>query len=115
MIDDDVDVFLADILAELDGIAAAAAGKTFEDFRREWLLRRGVERGIEIISEASRRIPAHLRDTRPEIPWKEVMGIGNVLRHEYQRTDDEVTWRVVTDRLPELRAAVEAIRAGLER
>jgi len=43
------------------------------------------------------------------------MGIGNVLRHEYQRTDDEVIWRVVTNRLPALRIAVEAIRASLQR
>ena len=105
----DVEVALADILGELDGIAGSASGKSLEDYRREWLLKRGIERGIEIISEASRRIPAQLQESRPEIPWKEV------LRHEYQRTDDEVIWRVVTHRLPALRIAVEAIRATLQR
>jgi len=47
-----VEVALADILGELDGIAGAAFWKSLEDYRREWLLKRGIERGIEIISEA---------------------------------------------------------------
>jgi uncharacterized protein with HEPN domain len=77
----DVEVTVADILAEIDAIEAAVAGRSLEEFRREWLFRRAVERGIEIISEACRRIPAHLQETRPEIPWKKVTGIGNLLRH----------------------------------
>jgi uncharacterized protein with HEPN domain len=50
------------------GIEAATAGKTYEDFCADWLLRHGVQRGIEIISEASRRIPQDLLDKHPEIP-----------------------------------------------
>ncbi|WP_319023040.1 DUF86 domain-containing protein [Mesorhizobium sp. B1-1-8] len=66
---------LAEILAALDGIAAATARKTLEDFRTDWLLRHGVERGIEIISEAARHIPDDLTGLAPEIPWKQIRGI----------------------------------------
>ena len=56
--------------------------RSFEpDRRKRWL----VERGIEIISEASRRLPDELKARHPEIPWSKVAGIGNVLRHEYER------------------------------
>src|SRR5438876_11972882 len=52
--------------------------RTFEpDKRKRWL----VERGIEIISEASRRLSDELKAGHPEIPWSKVAGIGNVLRH----------------------------------
>jgi uncharacterized protein with HEPN domain len=98
---------LAEILDALNGIEAATAGKTLDDFRSNWLLRRGVERGIEIISEASRHIPDDLLVEAPEIPWKQIRGIGNVLRHEYHRTSDSIIWAVVTGNLPSLHQAIK--------
>ena len=63
-----VKAYLADILAEIEGIEAAVAGRSLDEFRREWLFRRGVERGIEIISEECRRLPPELqRSLRPAI------------------------------------------------
>jgi uncharacterized protein with HEPN domain len=50
------DPALEDILDSIANIDRVLSGKTFHDFEGDWLLRRGVERGIEIISEASRRI-----------------------------------------------------------
>ncbi|MET3582212.1 uncharacterized protein with HEPN domain [Mesorhizobium robiniae] len=93
----------------MDGIGTATAGKTLDDFRDDWLLRHGVERGIEIISEATRHIPDDLIALAPEIPWKQVRGIGDILRHEYHKTSDAIVWTVVTDSLPSLRLAVERI------
>jgi len=58
---------LQDILMAIQGIEAAIAGKTFAAFQSEWLLRHGVQRGIEIISEASRHLPEALLASRPEI------------------------------------------------
>lgn len=102
---------LDDMLAALDGIAQATAGKSFETFRGDWLLKHGVERGIEINSEASRAIPDAVKALRPEIPWQQVRAIGNVLRHEYHGLSDMIVWNVVVDELPRLRTAVEALRA----
>jgi uncharacterized protein with HEPN domain len=55
-------------------------------------VRRAVERELEIISEASRHIPADLQEAAPEVPWREIAGIGIVLRHEYQRVADKIVW-----------------------
>ena len=52
---------LDEILNAIDGIQAALAGKSIADFERDWLLRHGVQRGIEIISEASRHLPVKLK------------------------------------------------------
>ena len=106
---------LDDMLAAIDGIMAATAGKTFADYAGSWLLKRAVERGIEIISEASRVLSPGVQALRPEIPWAQVRSIGNVLRHEYHSLSDPVIWGVVVDELPQLREAVVAIKAHWER
>jgi uncharacterized protein with HEPN domain len=74
-----------------------------------------VQRGIEIISEATRHLPAELKATRPdnEIRWPSIVGIGNVLRHEYYPISNAIIWKVIRDDLPPLKAAVEAIAASL--
>ena len=102
------------IVETIDGIAAATHGKTIEDYSKDWLLRHAVQRGIEIISEAARRIPPDVQATQPGVPWTQIMGIGNILRHEYHRVSDTVIWNVIVHHLPPLRATIEAIDAGLD-
>ncbi len=99
-----------DILEALNRVDQVSQGKTLADFEASWQLQYLVQRAIEIISEASRAIPDDLKALRPEIPWDSVKGIGNVLRHEYRGISNPLIWRVVTDELPRLRIAVEAIR-----
>lgn len=91
----------------------AVRGKTLDDFDGDWLLRHGVQRGVEIVSQAVRRIPPELQERQPQIPWAQIMGIGNVLRHEYHRVSDRLIWNVVQEHLPPLKAAVLAIVAEL--
>ncbi len=99
-----------DILEAIERIEQVVTGKSLADFEANWQLQYIVQRGIEIISEASRVIPDDLKRTRPEIPWDSVKSIGNVLRHEYRAISNPLIWRVVTDELPRLRNAIEAIR-----
>jgi uncharacterized protein with HEPN domain len=105
---------LQEMLVAIEGIETAIAGKSFADFQSEWLLRHGVQRGIEIISEASRHIPPSLLASHSEIPWAQVKGIGSVLRHEYHRISDRVIWTLITERLPSLKRAIEAMQASLK-
>jgi len=69
-----------DILEAIERIEEVTQGRTLADFETSWQLRWLVQRAIEIISEASRAIPDELAHTQPEIPWRRVRGIGNVLR-----------------------------------
>lgn len=105
---------LQEMCEAIDGIETALAGKTFVDFQQDWLLRHGVQRGIEIISEASRHLPTALLARHPEIPWDQVKGIGSILRHEYHRISDKVIWIVAVERLAPLKAAIEVMQASLK-
>ena len=93
------------IRSEMEGVSLAA----FEmDRRKRWI----VERGIEIISEASRRLPEPLKAAYPEIPWPKVAGIGNILRHDYESVAHDLLWRLVATDLPPLeRVCLAALAA----
>jgi uncharacterized protein with HEPN domain len=99
----------------IEGIEDAVRGKTLDDFGADWLLRHGVQRGIEVISEAARRLPPELQASQPDIPWAQITGIGNVLRHEYHRVSDTLIWNVVQEYLPQLKVAISAIEAELKK
>ncbi|MFL4982249.1 MAG: DUF86 domain-containing protein [Xanthobacteraceae bacterium] len=104
-----------DILETIERVQGKIGGKTLVEFETDWELRFIVQRAIEIISEATRRLPEELKATRPEIEWRSIAGIGNVLRHEYHTISDKVIWDVVHAELPYLKTAVEAIAAGVKK
>jgi uncharacterized protein with HEPN domain len=97
---------LLHIRDEIDDLTAALADINFASYCQNYALRRATERALQIISEAAKTLPPSLRDQAPEIPWTAIIGIGNVLRHDYQRIDDRRLWDVVTVHLPQLRAVV---------
>jgi uncharacterized protein with HEPN domain len=93
---------LTDILDAIERIRAEIAGVSIEAFEADWRKRWLVERGVEIISEASRRLTDELKARHPEIPWTKVAGIGNVLRHEYEGISAPVMWKLVQEDLSPL-------------
>jgi uncharacterized protein with HEPN domain len=104
---------LEDILDAVATIGIYTSGKSEADYEADRMLRDAVERNIERISEASRHIPRSLTATHPEIPWRKVADIGNILRHAYPIVDDSLIWEVVVRDLPPLKLAVEQMLAEL--
>jgi uncharacterized protein with HEPN domain len=62
---------------------------------------------LEIISEASRRLPEELKARHPAIAWRQMAAAGNVYRHNYEDVAARLVWEIVQQDLPSLRAAVE--------
>jgi uncharacterized protein with HEPN domain len=58
--------------------------------------RRAVERAVQIVSEAAKALPPDSLAKHPGAPWKAIIGIGNILRHEYQSLDDKQLWEIAT-------------------
>ena len=65
-----------------------------------------VTRCLEIISEASRRLPKELKDRYPEVPWARIAGAGNIYRHDYEDVLASILWHTVQDQLGGLERAV---------
>ena len=100
---------LLDISAQIDAIETALAGVKQDEFQRDWLLRSAVERGFEVISEASRHLHSELTDRYPGVPWRRVADIGNWLRHAYEQVDPALIWFVIVDEFPALKFAIRAM------
>ena len=66
-----------------------------------------VTRCLEIISEASRRLPTELKERHPGIPWKQMASAGNVYRHDYEDVAARYVWDTVQRDLPPLRTIIE--------
>jgi uncharacterized protein with HEPN domain len=75
---------LSDIIEAIERIRTVLGDMPLEVFETDWQTQWLVERGVEIISEASRHLPDALKARRQHIPWGKVAGIGNILRHNYE-------------------------------
>lgn len=107
----DIELILDDILSMIELIENKLVDQTRGDLDNDEFLKLGIQRAIEIISEASKHVPAELLDQAPQIPWRSIRGMGNVLRHEYHRIADDVIWDVVQHDLRPLKAAILEIKA----
>ena len=104
---------LEDILENIAIVAGAVAGRDLANFSADPVLRLAIERAIKIISEAVRHIPEEVRDKHPDVPWRNIMAIGNKLRHEYHRVDPDIIWDITQTHLGERRSVIEAILQDL--
>ncbi|MGH7813128.1 MAG: HepT-like ribonuclease domain-containing protein [Candidatus Binataceae bacterium] len=107
---------LEDIIEAIERISEALGDVPLDRFESNWQNQWLVERGVEIVSEASRRIPDELKSRHPEIPWPKVAGIGNVLRHGYENVSAPILWKLIREDLPILERAcreeLETMRTG---
>lgn len=101
--------FLWDMLDAALAIQAFVQGRRYEDYLADRMLRGAVERHIEIIGEAARRVSEATTEAHPDIPWRAIVGQRNVLAHEYAEVLHETVWRTATRRVPELIVALRAI------
>lgn len=77
--------------------------------------RNAIERCVSVISEALRHVPADVTDGYPAVPWNKIRGIGNIIRHDYERIDPGVLHDIVLYELEPLEDACRRILAGLAR
>ncbi len=100
---------LADIREEIAGIRNLTKDATVDSFSANWAMKRAVEHALLIIAEAAKHIPPELKAAHANVPWRQIHGLGNLLRHEYRRIDANILWSVVTEHLFDLDAAAAAM------
>ena len=85
---------LTDIVEAIERIQDVLKNISLEAFETDWQRQWLVQRGVEIISEASRHLTDEMKARHPGIPWQKVAGIGNVLRHNYENVAAPVIWKL---------------------
>ena len=97
---------LWDMLEAARAVVGYTENLTMEEFlaagRDREITRLAVERKLEILGEAARRVSQRFREEHPEIPWKETVGLRNVISHEYDKVNYGEIYRIVRERVPEL-------------
>ncbi len=102
-----IKLYLDDILESIELIQKYTVSLTEEEFGDNVAVQDAVLRRLEIIGEASNHLPEDVRQEYSNVPWKKVVGMRNLISHEYFAADIEVVWDTVKIDLPKLKIAVE--------
>jgi uncharacterized protein with HEPN domain len=103
--------FLQDIDRSIDAIDRFVTGVDFESFAMNEEKATAVIKKLEIIGEAVKQVPEEVRSKYPEIPWRSIAGMRDLLVHVYWNTDLNVIWQVIEEDLPPLKQVVIQILA----
>lgn len=93
--------YLEDILISMERIQEYIGELEFIQFKQQYMIVDAVIRNFEIIGEASKRIPKQITTKYPDIPWKKMYGLRNIITHEYFGIDYEMIWEIAKNDLPQ--------------
>lgn len=102
-------VFFADMLAAIEKIQRYLENITLEEFLEDEMRIDAVVRNLEIIGEAAGKIPPETRNKCSHIPWKRIVGLRNILIHEYFGIDMDIVWDIIENYLPDLEVETRRI------
>jgi len=106
-------VYLRDILEAIGRIERYTGNMNFEDFSNNELIQDGVIRNLEIIGEAVKNLPDDIKKYYPEVEWRKIAGLRDILIHAYFGVDLEIIWDIVRNKVPELKEMVRKILSNL--
>jgi uncharacterized protein with HEPN domain len=108
-------VYVGHIHAAAERARRYVSDMTFEQFASDERTVDATVRTLEIVGEATKRIPKEIRALDPEVPWGRMAGMRDVIIHQYDDVDLAVVWDTVQKRLPELLPRLQRLQRELER
>jgi uncharacterized protein with HEPN domain len=106
--------FVEDIIDAMDKAEAMLSSADFETFEEDYQLNFAVVRALEIVGEATKRLPESLRQQYPDIPWREMAGMRDRIIHGYDAVNLRIVWETVKKRIPEIKPKIQQILADFE-
>ena len=100
---------VADIVDSIEKILSYTAGMSFEQFCKDSKTIDAVIRNFTIIGEAARHIPDEIVQSHPEIPWREMADLRNIIVHEYSGVNEKIIWETIETDLPGLLSSLRKI------
>ena len=97
----DYNLYIEDMLTSMQRIEEYIGEMGFREFKMNYLVVDAIIRNFEIIGEASKNITPEIKDKYPEIPWKKMYGLRNLIAHEYFGIDYEMIWEISKNNLPQ--------------
>jgi uncharacterized protein with HEPN domain len=92
--------YVEDILDAMDKAELLIVDTTFEQFEADFRINFAVVRALEIIGEATKRLPTMFREQYPDIPWKDMAGMRDRIVHGYDVINLRIVWDTVKHRIP---------------
>jgi uncharacterized protein with HEPN domain len=106
--------FVEDILDAMNKAESLIEGVSFSQFEADYRINFAVVRALEIIGEATKRLPEDLRQSYPDIPWKGMAGMRDRIIHGYDNVDLEIVWDVVKRDIPRIKPKIKLILTDYE-
>ena len=94
-------LYLEDMLTSMVRIEEYLEEMEFAKFKMTYMVVDAIIRNFEIIGEASNNVPSEIKEKHPEIPWKKMYGLRNLIAHEYFGIDYEMIWEIAKKNLPQ--------------
>lgn len=110
----DIKTFLKHILENIKEIESYINGITEKEFIKNRMMQNALVRCFEIIGEASRNLPAQFKNKYPQINWREIIGMRDIIVHEYFDVDLAVVWDTIKNDIPILKKQIQEILEELE-
>ncbi len=101
--------FVEDILDAMDKAELLLDGVMYDDLVSDFRINFAVFRALEIVGEATKRLPISLRDQYPNVPWKEMAGMRDRIIHGYDTVDYLIVWDTVKKRIPIVKPQIQQI------
>lgn len=108
-------IYLEHILQSIIRIEEYMSGIDFEKFSNNFLLQDGIIRQLEIIGEASKHLSEQTISLKPEIPWRDIIGMRNKLTHDYFGVDIDTVWETLVEDIPYIKPFVLELIKILEK
>lgn len=110
----DYQVYIDDILFSINLIEQYIKGVNFETFDNSYDIQDKVLHRLEIIAEAAKKLPEEIRTKHNDIAWKSIIGLRNIIAHNYDEVNNKEIWNIIINHLPDTKEKIQKMKNNLQ-